>query len=82
MSVLKLCADEIVIPKNITCCGFAGAKGFTTPELNQSALTSLKQQISDCDVGVTFNRSCQIGLSFHGNKQYLSLPELIFNSQE
>ncbi len=80
MSILSKCANEIVIPKNIACCGFAGVKGFTLPELNQSSLTSLEQQIADCDIGVTFNRSCQVGLSFHGGKEYISLPELIFRS--
>src|SRR6185437_1629572 len=72
-------ADELVIPHSINCCGFAGSKGFTTPELNESALSTLSNQIIECDIGVTFNRNCQIGLSLHGGKQYLSLAELVLS---
>lgn len=77
--LLNSFADEIIIPHKINCCGFAGNKGFTTPELNQAALSTLAHQISTCDIGVTFNRNCQIGLSLHGQKQYLSLAELVLN---
>ena len=76
MGILQKLTNEIVIPQGIACCGFAGTKGFTTPELNESALYGLATQIADCDVGVTFNQSCQIGLSLHGKKQYLSLRRL------
>ena len=79
LKILNKCTKQIVIPENITCCGFAGTKGFTNPELNESALSSLAKQIESCDIGVTFNRNCQIGLSFHGKVQYISLSELIYN---
>lgn len=72
-------ADELVIPHSINCCGFAGNKGFITPELNESALSTLSNQIAECEIGVTFNRNCQIGLSLHGGKQYLSLAELVLS---
>lgn len=77
ITILKKCADEIIIPDGIYCCGFAGDKGFTTPELNKSSLANLKEQVSDCEVGVTFNRSCQIGLSYHSQINYISLAELV-----
>ena len=75
--ILKACAKTIVTPINISCCGFAGDKGLKTPELNESALSSLKIQIEQCDIGVTFNRNCAIGLSYYGQKTYLSLAEII-----
>ena len=78
--ILSYFADEIIIPHDIDCCGFAGTKGFTTPELNKVALSTLSGQISQCDIGVTFNRNCQIGLSLHGGKKYVSLAELILNA--
>ena len=77
--LLKNFADELVIPHAINCCGFAGNKGFITPELNQAALSTLAGQITNCDIGVTFNRNCQIGLSLHGQKTYVSLAELVLN---
>lgn len=77
--ILSKCATKIITPVNISCCGFAGDKGLITPELNQTALNGLKHQIEDCDIGVTFNRNCQIGLSFYGAKTYLSLPEIVLH---
>jgi D-lactate dehydrogenase len=77
--ILAQCAREIITPVDIHCCGFAGDKGLTLPELNQSALKGLQQQINECEIGVTFNRNCQIGLSFYGKKTYLSLPEIVLS---
>ncbi len=43
--VTEACAKQVIIPEDILCCGFAGDKGFTTPELNASALSSLNSQV-------------------------------------
>ncbi len=59
----KLC-NQVVVPDHITCCGFAGDKGFTTPELNQAALSPLRNQLPDnCQRGISNSRTCEIGLS-------------------
>ncbi|MBD3586747.1 FAD-binding oxidoreductase [Salinimonas sp. HHU 13199] len=59
----KLC-DEIFRPSHISCCGFAGDKGFTTPELNQAALSPLREQLpANCHRGISNSRTCEIGLS-------------------
>ncbi|MEN9946306.1 MAG: hypothetical protein RLZZ293_692 [Pseudomonadota bacterium] len=79
IELVKQCSEIVVIPEQIYCCGFAGDKGFNLPELNASSLASLAKQISDCEIGVSFNRNCQIGLSYHGGKNYVSLVELILN---
>lgn len=79
IAILRLCAYEVVIPEGIKCCGFAGDKGFTTPELNASSLSGLAPQVSDCEIGVTFNRSCQIGLNQHSGIKYISFVELILD---
>lgn len=75
--ILQKCAAKLLIPDGIKCCGFAGDKGFSTPELNASSLDNLATQIHDCQIGVSFNRSCQIGLSHHGKIEYISFAELI-----
>nr|WP_252988857.1 hypothetical protein [Francisella noatunensis] len=74
---MKRCSSFVVVPEQIYCCGFAGDKGFTTPELNASSLESLESQVKDCEIGVSFNRSCQIGLSYHGHLEYISFTELL-----
>jgi hypothetical protein len=32
--LIAACAEEIVEPAGVTCCGFAGDRGFVVPELN------------------------------------------------
>ncbi len=78
-AIVKQCAHEIIFPEDIYCCGFAGTKGFFVPELNQTALSTLKNQVRDCEIGVTCNRNCQIGLSSNSGKTYISLTELVVN---
>ncbi len=76
--VTQACAKEVIIPEDIQCCGFAGDKGFTTPELNASALAPLKRQIpANCKEGYSNSRTCEIGLSEHSNIEYRSILYLV-----
>lgn len=79
MDILRLCSDEVITPEGINCCGFAGDKGFNLPELNASSLSLLAGQIEGAELGVTFNRTCQIGLTHHGKVPYISFVELMLN---
>eukprot|EP00918_Siedleckia_nematoides_P041847 GHVU01091161.1.p1 GENE.GHVU01091161.1~~GHVU01091161.1.p1 ORF type:complete len:941 (-),score=32.19 GHVU01091161.1:248-3070(-) len=72
------CANKVVVPEHIACCGFAGDKGFTTPELNASALLSLKSQVpAGCSNGYSNSRTCEIGLSHHSGIDYQSIIYLV-----
>lgn len=82
IEILQECCNELLIPEGIKCCGFAGDKGFSVPELNQSSLSSLASQIYECEIGVTFNRNCQIGLTHHGKIEYISFIELMLDCLE
>ena len=75
--LLAACSDNVVIPQGISCCGFAGDKGFVLPELNASALSELKQQVSVCSQGVSTSRTCEIGLSQHSGIEYQHLVYLL-----
>jgi len=79
INLLSLCSEKVIIPEGITCCGFAGDKGFNLPELNASSLSLLAPQIEGAELGVTFNRTCQIGLTHHGKVPYISFVELMLN---
>ncbi|TBR41093.1 FAD-binding oxidoreductase [Marinomonas agarivorans] len=71
-------SNNVIIPEEITCCGFAGDKGFSLPELNRSALSPLQKQIpAECKRGVSSSRTCEIGLSEHGNIPYHSIFYLL-----
>ncbi len=74
----ELCAERVIIPESIGCCGFAGDRGFTVPELNASALRELKSELPlDCDHGYSTSRTCEIGMSLHSDKVYESIVYLV-----
>jgi len=75
--VMQACSSNVVVPDQITCCGFAGDKGFTTPELNESALSSLAEQVEGCGSGYSTSRTCEIGLSHHSGIDYQSIVYLV-----
>ncbi len=78
ISLANRCAVDVVVPEHIYCCGFAGDKGFTLPELNASALSSLKSQVpSNCNKGYSNSRTCEIGLSEHAGIDYQSIIYLV-----
>jgi D-lactate dehydrogenase len=77
-AVALACAEEVVVPPRVGCCGFAGDRGFTHPELNASALSQLKAGIPEgCAAGYSNSRTCEIGLSLHGGIPYQSIVFLV-----
>lgn len=68
--LVAACTEQVVIPDGISCCGFAGDKGFFMPELNASALSTLAEQVSKCSQGVSSSRTCEIGLSRYSGIEY------------
>ncbi|NRA54317.1 MAG: FAD-binding oxidoreductase [Gammaproteobacteria bacterium] len=78
VNLAERCSSDVVVPENIGCCGFAGDKGFTTPELNASALATLKAQVpAGCSNGYSNSRTCEIGLSHHAGIDYQSIIYLV-----
>ncbi len=78
VALARACAETVVVPDGVGCCGFAGDKGFTTPDLNAFALRHLKQAVPEgCDAGYSSNRTCEIGLAEHGGIPYRSIVTLL-----
>ncbi|WP_107852357.1 FAD-binding and (Fe-S)-binding domain-containing protein [Oceanimonas marisflavi] len=78
LALARRCAKEVVVPEHIECCGFAGDKGFTTPELNAAALKPLREQVpAGCTRGVSNSRTCELGLSHHSGINYESILYLV-----
>jgi D-lactate dehydrogenase len=75
-AVAQACVERVVVPPT-GCCGFAGDKGFTTPELNASALRDLAAAVKGCDRGYSTSRGCEIGLATHAGIPYQSLVHLV-----
>lgn len=77
-ALTNLCTSNVIIPSDITCCGFAGTKGFTTPGLNKSALAPLASQVPEnCYRGVSNSVTCSIGLSRHSGVVYSHIAVLL-----
>lgn len=77
IELARLCSVNVVIPEGIHCCGFAGDKGFTTPELNAHSLRTLKDAVQHCSEGISTSRTCEIGLTRHGGIDYHGLVYLV-----
>jgi D-lactate dehydrogenase len=78
MAVAQACAQNVVVPDLVGCCAFAGDRGFSHPELNQSALRELRPAVSEkCTAGYSTSRTCEIGLSQHSGLYYKSIVYLV-----
>lgn len=74
----RLCSTNVTIPLSVNCCGFAGDKGFTLPELNKSALRNLKNEIPEgTKYAFSTSKTCEIGLTEHSGLDYKSIFYLV-----
>ncbi len=73
----ELCAEKVVVPENVFCCGFAGDRGFSYPELNKGALAELKAQVEHCSEGYSTSRTCEVGLALHATIPYRNVLYLV-----
>ncbi len=80
--VASLCAQHIVVPADVDCCGWAGDRGFFYPELSQSALAPLKENNGGATEGYSNSRTCEIGLSTSSGISYKSLIYLVDKATE
>jgi len=77
IELAKMCATKVIVPET-NCCGFAGDRGFTYPELNRHGLINLKSQLSEnIRLGFSTSRTCEIGLSYHTGISYKSIVYLV-----
>ena len=79
VALAKLCSNNVLVPEEVGCCGFAGDKGFTSPELNAWALRKLRPQIEEfgAEYGYSNSRTCEIGLQTNGGIPYMSIAYLV-----
>ncbi len=75
--LVEQCAEDVVIPDQVGCCGFAGDKGFNTPELNSHALRHLNGALEGVTEGYSTSRTCEIGLSEKSGFPYRSVVYLL-----
>ena len=79
IALAKLCSNNVYLPEGVGCCGFAGDRGFTFPEMNRYALRKLRPQIekNNIEVGYSNSRTCEIGLETNTGIPYMSIVYLV-----
>ena len=79
IALARLCSNNVYLPEGVGCCGFAGDRGFTFPEMNQYALRKLRPQIeaNHIEVGYSNSRTCEIGLQSNTGIPYMSIVYLV-----
>jgi len=77
LELAEMCSTNVTV-NEANCCGFAGDRGFSYPELNADGLKDLKSQIpTDVKHGFSTSRTCEIGLSEHSGIGYKSILYLV-----
>ena len=73
------CADETFIPVETGCCGFAGDRGFTHPELTDAATRAEAAEIKkrSFDGHFASSRTCEIGMTRATGRTWLSFWALL-----
>ena len=75
----RLCSNNVFLPEGVGCCGFAGDRGWTHPEVNRWALRKLRRQLEDnrIEMGYSNSRTCEVGLETNGGIPYQSIVYLV-----
>jgi D-lactate dehydrogenase len=78
LQLARLCAEDVCVSEEAPCCGFAGDRGFTHPELAASALVRLRSDMPrDCTEGYSSSRTCEVGASMHTGVNFQSIAYLL-----
>jgi D-lactate dehydrogenase len=72
-------AEDVHVAPSATCCGFAGDRGISHPELTAAATADQAAELAgrDFDAHLSSNRTCEIGLSRATGAPYESFVFLL-----
>jgi D-lactate dehydrogenase len=72
-------ADDVFVPPSSTCCGFAGDRGISHPELTAAATRPEANEVEGrrFDAHLSSNRTCEIGLERATGERYESFLFLL-----
>lgn len=78
LRVAAACAEEVVVPDDWGCCGFAGDRGLMFPELTASATAPEAAHVpADADAWVSCNRTCELGMTRATGHPYRHVLEVL-----
>ena len=72
-------AEDVYVAPSATCCGFAGDRGISHPELTAAATRDQAGELAgrEFDARLSSNRTCEIGLSRATGERYESFLFLL-----
>jgi D-lactate dehydrogenase len=72
-------AEDVYVAPSATCCGFAGDRGISHPELTAAATRPQAEELAGrhFDAHLSSNRTCEIGLSRATGAEYESVLNLL-----
>jgi D-lactate dehydrogenase len=78
-SLADALAEDVYVAPSATCCGFAGDRGFSHPELTAAATADQAAELSgrEFDAYLSSNRTCEIGLARATGESYESFVFLL-----
>ncbi|MCL3861727.1 FAD-binding and (Fe-S)-binding domain-containing protein [Actinotalea sp. K2] len=79
MVVAAAAAEEVTVPVDWGCCGFAGDRGMLHPELTAAATAPEAAEVAghDADAYVSANRTCEMGMSRATGRTYRHVLEVL-----
>ncbi|MDP1830679.1 MAG: FAD-binding and (Fe-S)-binding domain-containing protein [Geothrix sp.] len=77
--VAQACSGTVVVPRDAGCCGFAGDRGFTHPELTASATKHEAEEVNtrSFDGYYASSRTCEVGMTRSTGEIYRSFLYLL-----
>ncbi|HVY78782.1 MAG TPA: FAD-linked oxidase C-terminal domain-containing protein, partial [Solirubrobacterales bacterium] len=78
-SLARALAEDVYVAPSATCCGFAGDRGISHPELTAAATRPQAEELDGrhFDAHLASNRTCEIGLSRATGADYESVVILL-----
>ncbi|HEY5816440.1 MAG TPA: FAD-binding and (Fe-S)-binding domain-containing protein [Solirubrobacterales bacterium] len=78
-SLANALADDVYVAPSATCCGFAGDRGLSRPELTAAATAPQASELAgrSFDARLSSNRTCEIGLTRATGEPYESFVFLL-----
>ncbi|MDN5601097.1 MAG: 4Fe-4S dicluster domain-containing protein, partial [Brachybacterium sp.] len=79
VAIAEACAEDVVVPVDWGCCGYAGDRGMLHPELTASATAAEAAEVARRKTGwyVSSNRTCELGMQAATGKSYRHVLELL-----
>jgi len=78
-ALARACAEKVLVPRDAGCCGFAGDRGFSHPELTASATRHESAEVKREQVEACYSssRTCEIGMTRSTGQVYRSILYLL-----